>query len=454
MLLERRKVLSGRLVFIEAAEPFEPAFVKLGGAEGAAAFAAFRSGYFERLRRRINSQPADKPLDVFLAETLASYKNPAEDHLSDYPALFEQIWGALEAKVRQVSCQDCLKYCGAAHGKVCDNSRARYNHELVAQSGLCIKSLREIYEVASTVARLLYANCCPQFTVNFPPEHFSTVDYKDPAQLHDLPVRFFVRGETQFVGRGTRSQVELGLASEYFDYQTYTATPYVLFHECIAHAFYSVLPTPENRQKVEEQDMFYEGWMDYAAFKVAESVLSGGRRWRNLGPVPDTPANQQAIARVEAYVSSLRARVANPKDFVDAATAFHQARFRNPAAHLTDEDKLAGRRTTDRTLRAQLLQVGVTAADKFRNFLDVQFPEVDPLRLFLRISFELNMLTEFDYDRRLDFVYLTYDLPAEGERKEPQHDELYNIVHTYLKDADILNLMECCYTVKEHWTKK
>ena len=455
MPLVERKIFSGRLIFIEAAEPFSSAFSQQGK-EGLTAFATFRHGYFEKLREEIENQPPNTPLDVFLASVLTSYKaSSSTTPLAKYPALFDQLWDEMEKTARHISCEQCVRHCGAANSDVCDDDRNNaHNHELVDQGGFCIKSVRAMFELASKTARLLYDNSCSHASVTFPAVLFSTLEYGKPGQLHSLPIKFVVRGETRFSNAGKLSQIELGFAPDYFDYETFTAIPYVLFHECIAHAFYSVLPTLANRPKVKDDDMFYEGWMDYAAFKVTETVLSEGQRWRDVSGIPVTPSNQKIVLKVEAYVRDLTEKVGDPQVFLDSATAFHQARYRNPDDHLTDQDLRASIRVTEATRRADSLRQGVRAANKFLKFLDVQFPAFNPLALFLRISCELNMLARLDQERRWAFVTLMNDLPGDGFIRLPRHEEVYNIVRAYLEQANIENLMECCYTLKQHLARK
>lgn len=444
--LDSRKILSGRLVFIESAEQFEHLFLQQDKQNGPVAFDKFRRGYFDELTQQVTTQPPNTQLDDFLIQTLADYKPFAELHLKAYPALFQQVWDALEKRALGVSCTKCTQAC-KLQPTVCDDTKSPYNNELVEKGGLCITSLMEMYKAAHKVTELLYSHYLPA-AHTYPPVVFSTIHYANPEQLHHLPIRYFVRGETQFHGRGNISSIELGLTPRVFDVATFTATPYILFHECIAHAFFSISPACAGRTGVGDSDEFSEGWMDLVAFKVAEEVLSDSKRWHNLIPLPNTPQTQSELRQVDDLVSSLKGKIRNTTAFVDAGNEYHLARHLNPRQHLTLLELAAGITVNKYVIRAMRLKEGVEAANKFLIFLKTQFGIVRTLPLFLRISFELNTLNNFNEARRVTFVTLMNDLPLDGEISQPRHEEIYRIIRNYLEQGEIGEFMESCYVLK------
>lgn len=67
-----------------------------------------------------------------------------------------------------------------------------------------------------------------------------------------------------------------------FDWDTYCAVPYVLFHECICHAYQNLYPGNRERGPIGE-DGFLDGWMDWIAFKVLEQEYSENSPQSSIG---------------------------------------------------------------------------------------------------------------------------------------------------------------------------
>src|SRR5262249_34234523 len=123
-----------------------------------------------------------------------------------------------------------------------------------------------------------------------------------------------------------------------FDSMTFMAFPYVMFHECIAHAFHGIYPQNQERKSSKPSDRFSEGWMDWVSYKIIEEILS------SYGPAAE-----------------LRGEIAFPNERLLRAQNFHQSRI-DPRLYKESN----GYRSSDPFHRkiAERLKSGALAAQK------------------------------------------------------------------------------------------
>src|SRR5262249_6807929 len=145
----------------------------------------------------------------------------------------------------------------------------------------CLAPLEEMFEIAHQIARYYYR--AHGMTGN-PKVIFGTENFSPKRPPHDLPVRFFINGETKYLDQPgqMRAKVVLTIPVRAFDTNTYLSPLYILFHECIVHSFRAVTSATA-RRGTKDEDRFLEGWMDWISFELLSELLNGNwpirRRW-------------------------------------------------------------------------------------------------------------------------------------------------------------------------------
>jgi hypothetical protein len=80
-----------------------------------------------------------------------------------------------------------------------------------------------------------------------------------------------------------------------YDWNSYLVSLYVLFHECAAHGFQSIIPTMGRKTA---GDRFTEGWMDFVAFEMMRRCLSGEVIPGQPAPSIDYPTERLEAGRI------------------------------------------------------------------------------------------------------------------------------------------------------------
>jgi hypothetical protein len=308
--------------------------------------------------------------------------------------LFSELKNALDLRGKAMSCTLCSKF----PPNVCNGTDE--DDQIVNAGAACLAPLEEMFDIAHAIARHYYRKYGTLMSGNpevvFGTENFS--QSKPDVRPHDLPVRFFVNGETKYFDQPPEmhAKVVLKIPVRAFDTNTYLSTLYILFHECIVHAFRAIFPKA-SRSGTKDEDRFVEGWMDWISFEILSKVLNGDwpilRRWN---------------------LSFLRARQ-------DRALRFHVARI-DPDSEFCS--KFASSRATGRS-----------AAIKVSNFFKSACSK--PWEKFLQMSFDLNMMSDFDEGKRESFVTVLdflEDFPEE-------HEIIANLLTKYLQTNDLQALI-------------
>ena len=157
---------------------------------------------------------------------------------------------------------------------------------------------KNFFSDALVCAKAWYQHFCPGFPPDtvLPQIFLATCHDPDPNPVF-AHGEFFVYGLTQFLDRGPTIAM-LAFRTAGFGWECFNACPYVLFHECIAHAFQDILPAAARREP-NKYDAFAEGWMDWVALQVLHDRVAG-RAPRNL-ELRASPLSADASVAAERY---------------------------------------------------------------------------------------------------------------------------------------------------------
>ncbi|HWS87527.1 MAG TPA: hypothetical protein VN282_11220 [Pyrinomonadaceae bacterium] len=417
--LSQRKALCGRLSYYDAFQSHE---LELYADSAAAEVESFCQQFFAQLdlesrkdaQQRVKESDSSETrqplthLDVSLRSVLDRFKQilPAV-LLEPQSVVTQRLLPAIENTVAGISCQGCTPF-----GRVCEGVSDAEDDEIVSAAGLCVRQLRQMFDLALEVAHSYYVTHGSLFPRENPPEVvFSTLQFESEVDSHNAAANRYGGGLTIYFPIVARAQVQLHLYIQKFDLETYKSVLYLLFHECIAHAFHGIHPDPKKRVKTEPYERYAEGWMDWVAYKILEEVVKGtgpeGQRWQDRITLPDVFAVSTTLHRARS----------NPTNRGDGV---RQIRLGARAAELTCE------------FFHELLE-----EKSLENF-------DDPWGNFLQLSFDLNALGEIDAKKRNAFVGMMRHLefsPKEDEIRYP----LDSLLIDYLRTRDIHTLIEEVY---------
>jgi len=398
--LAERKALCGRLLYLEAADRRKSAFVRAGAVSE---FDQLQYNLFCLTDQATTNPDNAVPLDRFL-ETLATDLN---DHArpqlrGGHAGLVASLLKEIKQGASKLSCHTCSPLSPT----VCNGGDQ--DDEIVARSGHCIAPLRTMFDVALQATREYYSRFGTlSLAAPIPEVMFSTQLFR--GKPHDIPVDYYVGGVTTYHEGNNKSwvQVQLCLCVTKFDWSTYLAVLYVLFHECVSHAFNGLFPSPQARTSMEPNDPFGEGWMDWVAYRIMEEVIQG-----------------QGPAR------ALAAKIRFPNEHRDVGTQFHLVR--------------ADHERKPRSEYSYIYAEGKSAAEKLYYLMErLVGSRSASWEAFLRMSFDLNMLS-LPVSDRMKFVRLidAY-LSGRGQLELPfNFFPMAKIFNNYLKSNDISTLVQ------------
>jgi hypothetical protein len=137
-------------------------------------------------------------------------------------------------KLEQISCSTCSPQ------HIC-NGTVR-DHQAVFEGGKCIERIRKLFDAVATATCPF--RCCEWFTVS-----------NDQGSASD-------------------TWIHLAIPS-LLDRDSFSAIPYVLFHECVCHGFQNLGPGFKPRRAPSPADSFSEGWMDVVCLEILEDIVAG-----------------------------------------------------------------------------------------------------------------------------------------------------------------------------------
>jgi hypothetical protein len=307
------------------------------------------------VNQEANNSPPSERLDHFLVRTYARLKDLISVLLQEHQGdLSGSLKRALDKRLKRVSCDLCCGQAGLLETAICRNHTA--DDHTVAVGGLCIAPLIRDFTVATNVAHVYHQKHSPSYR-NRPRIVLSTS--LEPVKPHTLNANVLVGGMTEYSGDGSAT-VNLSVCVDRYNWNSYLATLYVLFHETIVHGFADLLPDAATRRPVDASDEFSEGWMDFVAYRVFSKLCDsdgvGAEMTSDLDFLMDRAASGRQLHD-------------SRHDIFDSGGPSGSLNFR----------RNKGRR----------------AGMKLLDLLKKMFPNGEDM--FFRISFELNL-------RRLNFV--------------------------------------------------
>lgn len=388
--LAQRKAICGRLVFLAAAYPERSKFVAAGAG---LQFDQVRDNLVGLTKQELEDSDDQEALDAYLRRLFKDLGSQMQPQLQGkYGTQFQRLAADMRAGVQSISCRQCTPI----QGHICNGGDR--DDEIVRDSGVCIAPLRTMFDAAAAAANKWYASSCNLFDPATSRKIVFSTSFTN-SKPHDIPGDYFVgAATTELAGPPLTAQIELSLWPQKFDWKTYAATLYVLFHECICHAFQGMRPVRAGLRN----DGFAEGWMDWIAF---ECFL------RHLKFSPGT-----------ATLRSHR----------DSGTQFHLLRV--------DYDR------EDRSRDSFIRAFGKSVAERFFHLLE-RLPQSwgDPWTNLLMFSFDANVVDGLS-DR--DLQVLNGCLPDEEGRGAPEMELVVDALRKYLTDKDIYDFLQVIWGLK------
>jgi hypothetical protein len=288
--------------------------------------------------RALRASSPSQALDEYLADTFTPQLAMASGYTNSV-STFHFLHTALE----RIDCAAC-----AGDRPICRETALESDAANVTLSGLCMEPLHRLFRLSLRTSEHFYQKYAP-FAIR--KVHFNSEASSD-ERLHDIPVPYMVNGRTELYD--DCSTVVLILNGERFDRDSFLAILYVLFHECICHAFqWSIRPGTSARQPCGNDDYFGEGWMAFLAWSILYDLLDG---------------------QISDLVSE-RAQIPQNRRLLHVCRNFHQERS-NPGAQNPCE-------------MSRVHLFGERIAEVVRSFLlELDVPE--PQEVFYHLSFAFN----------------------------------------------------------------
>jgi hypothetical protein len=173
---------------------------------------------------------------------------------------------------------------------------------VVAESGDCIRSIREIFDRAFRMAAEIYQRAVRIQGVE---AELATVPGK-PVKINGNSVTVTGKAIWNDVGASRYSQVQVIVNAREFDQRGLNILPYCITHELISHVFQQAGGVSPRQGEPEEYDALAEGWMDY----IAAELVAGGP-----AAVDHGPWNNPAIAEAARWMHSIRRDQTGPDPF-------------------------------------------------------------------------------------------------------------------------------------------
>lgn len=397
--LQHRKTLCGRVRIFEAMRPWQRVVTLSNGAH---AFVNLRNDLAEKVTYE-SQKHQETSLDAFIHSLIPMLGPKVRAVAGDMPEDYylDQIEVAVERQLTEISCQNCsgseticTGYCPA-------------DDEIVVQGGACLHPFKEQFEFIREAVLHKYQQLC---------QGADSLDHVDVFLSTNLlsnstPFRYCERASAAAHYRDSSerriTEVRLLLDPGMIDSASFLAVPYLFFHELVCHAWQGTdanLAVSRNEiANTRADDSFAEGWMDAVAWHLFESTVE--RFATNVPCLQDEHRELGFEVHRERRV----------------ATANQTSRL-SPIAH-------------DSQARMQaMIQLGVSAAQKFFRFLRDHENGFIAEEAWLKISFALNLRGDI-VDKRQEFVTAVYS--ALMGRYDGTARVMLRSVRNYLRSNDL-----------------
>lgn|SRR5262245_50820396 len=282
--LARRKGLAGRMLYFESTSRERLPLLQESQLQ-----ASQLDDLQDRLYKMCN-QGKDSPnttrLDEFIHRLPNRLRKFCEDMEPSATPAIQDVITKLETLTRKVDCT----ICGSAVCAGTEHDDYILGSALPAGRGDCMRPLYNIFVLALSAAVEYYKTHSTLLPSNAAASVRFSSGFLNERPESALP--YSIGGATFF--EPPTSLVQLQVCIEDLDLSSYSAVPYVLFHECICHAFQGLLSSSGTNRETIPSDLFAEGWMDWIASEIANEVLTGNSPLLKPGAIPPESAKTAA----------------------------------------------------------------------------------------------------------------------------------------------------------------
>jgi len=400
-----RKMLCGRLLYLDTVQIHNEKFSRCGAGD---TLDGLRQSVFTYIDRY---KGGGASASGFIKDLLAFLQSVGEPTLEPYPGALQVLQNAVAARKGMINCTGCsmppsLPQAGQ-----------------LSPGGCCKASLQEMFDFAVDVTKVYYGSYSSHAKYSPASVTLDVKLFRDRNRVHDLPIDYSVSGAVEFLPpvKGARSEVQLLLHVDNFDLDSYLTVPYVLFHECIAHAYHGLLPNANDRKPHRPDDQFAEGWMDFVAFEIFKEV------WKGNGPA-----------------KHLLGRVKLTADHYDRSYKLHSSRI-----------ELSVKPPLRQSQYAICRRSGHHAARKVLRVLERTCPtEARAREIFFRMSFDLNMTQKIDSLQKNFFVAVINNLSEPGSPDSPRHCDVVRVMRKYIENNKLEHFVAEIVGLKKVWENK
>lgn len=339
-----------------------------------------------------------KPLQKVVQHIINNFIEDSKVLLEKFPGELKTWIDDLYEKVQQLSCRQSSQICDGGY----------FDDEIISNCGHCLRQLLKIFEFTKRVTIEQYTQHSSLLKIGPLRKLVLSTDHMN-MKPHQFAVGFNINGRTSLDRRDPDeiSVIQLIFWPENFTPYCYTALPYVLFHECICHAFQNILTSDGKRIGSSNFHMFAEGWMDWVAFSIMRKM-----------------AKHRSCTRGEIAISHLH---------VEVAKRFHESRVDYTQYRLDNE------------LRRESIYraYGKNAAEWTCKFIEQSMKDKDEAwKKFLQLSYELNItsLGANELERFVTIIRDALEEPVHGVRP-PSHfiktAKVKQKLLNYIQDNDV-----------------
>ena len=365
--LSVRKTVLARLIVHEALDPV------LSQGVGEAAYAVAEeaiNAVLNATELELAAPLAQQQLDMFVQELVGEIAGKIEvnKHLAGDPTLHPAA-STMRIDAASVCCATC-----ARGEKPCDSVSTSRDDALVDAAGPCIEPFRVLFNLAVRIVRMsLEFALGPEILAQWPRTQFGTA-HVPGEKAHPFSASAQVAGATS--RSADVATIELIFCPAKFALSAYLAAGYVLVHEAL-HVMQAIDSPQTSIPAKNEEDPFFEGWMDWIAFQLFSFVTLGRREAKPLSPFLKYPAAQR-----------------------ERSLELHESRY--------------NAETSQKKWLSYRLLSGKRAAETLFHFIRRYLLREQSQQLFLAISFRISM-KELSLARRINLIArVNDDLPPVG----------------------------------------
>jgi hypothetical protein len=347
------------------------------------------------------------PLYEIRNEILTEFIKAAKDVLKQYPNN-KELLKAISDKVTSFKCGEkpAISACDGGYD----------DDDNIKECGSCIRPLFVMFDFVAEMTRANYFKFSSLYRKKEHSKDMVLSTFHDDKKPHQFYVNYNVSGFTEFhSGREGKdiSEIKLILCLKKFTPNSYLSILYVLFHECVCHAFENIIRFGERRLSFDTDHPFSEGWMDWVAFLMMKKMLG-----------------QHGSYKIS-------------KNHIEIAEKFHKSRVDYEYQPYKD----SGQQYRNILYRAQ----GKQAAELMYDFIKRCMTDENKCwEKFLNISFELNITQSTHIELEKFVEKLIYYLNLESIEHPITEVNKAKVRHEMRKYIDDTDPKQLYYYVLDH----